>query len=258
MQGRFFSKEIASDSQAVVITEALAKEWGVKELSGQRMNISINGYTPFNIIGVIKDFHYESFHEKIRPLEMVMIPGLADWSEQYISIRMNTKKIMETMKDIEDTWSQILPGIPFEYTFMDDLYNEMYKNEERTGDVFTIFSILALFIACLGLIGLTSFTLEQRVKEIGVRKVLGASIQLLVVKLSSEFTWWIVFANLIAWPVAYIILNEWLSNFAYRIDIQLWMFLAAGIGALFISLLTVSVQSFKAASRNPVDSLKCE
>lgn len=257
-KGRFFTKEIASDSQAVVITETMAKLWGVEEINGSRMNISIRGFTPFNIIGIIKDFHYESFHEEIRPLEMVMIPGLADWNESYISIRLNTKNVLQSVEMIEDTWSSLLPGIPFDYSFMDDIYNQQYNNEKRTSDVFSIFTILALFVACLGLVGLTSFALEQRTKEIGVRKVLGASIEGLVAKLSGEFTRWVIVANLISWPLAYFIMDAWLASFAYRIDLELWMFLVSGLSALAISLITVSLQSVRAATRNPVNSLKYE
>jgi len=258
LKGRFFSRKIASDSQAVVLNESMANLWGVEEIDGSRMNISIKGFSPFNIIGIIKDFHYESFHEKIRPLEMVMIPGLASWSESYISVRLDTRNTLASIKTIEETWSSLLPGIPFDYTFMDDIYSEQYNNEKRTGNVFSVFTFLALFVACLGLVGLTSFTLEQRTKEIGVRKVLGASVQGLVAKLSGEFTKWVIVANLISWPLAYFIMDSWLSNFAYRIEIEWWMFVVAGFGALLISLITVSLQSIKAARKNPVNSLKYE
>ncbi|MGD8777524.1 MAG: ABC transporter permease [Ignavibacteria bacterium] len=260
-QGRFFSKDIPIDAQAVVINETMAAELDITEIGSNRLFIwagNDKGTLPFRLIGIIKDFHYESFHEKIKPMEFIMIPGAADWNEYYLSIRLNTADIRESVDAIADTWEELLPGIPFEYTFMDNIYDDLYKNEKRTGDVFGLFTFFALFVSCLGLIGLTSFVIEMRTKEIGIRKVLGASVNGLVVKLSSEFTKWVVAANLIAWPLAYYMMNQWLDNFAHRIEIKLWMFLVAGLLAFLISVITVSVQSLKAAVRNPLDTLKYE
>src|SRR5690606_7014575 len=155
-------------------------------------------------------------------------------------------------------WKKFVPGKPFEYFYLDEDFNKLYQSERKTGQIFTSFSILAIFIACLGLFGLTAFTVERRIKEIGIRKVLGASISTIVFLISKEFLKWVLLANLIAWPVAYYFMNEWLQNFAYREDISFWVFIISGILALLIALLTVSSQTFKAATANPVKSLRYE
>lgn len=155
-------------------------------------------------------------------------------------------------------WKTLSPDYPFEYHFLDESYEQLYESERKTGTIFNFFSLVALFIACLGLYGLASFSAEQRTKEIGVRKVLGASVAEVVFLLSKEFTKWVLMANIIAWPVAYYFMNKWLEDFAYRIDITLWVFVLSGGIALLIALVTVSYQAIKAALANPVESLRYE
>jgi putative ABC transport system permease protein len=156
-----------------------------------------------------------------------------------LAIRINPEQTRETIDSIEKTWQAILPNNPFIFTFLDEDYNNLYENEVYTGRVYAAFSLLSIFIACLGLFGLASFTAEKRTKEIGIRKVLGASVSGLVLLVSKEFTKWIILANIVAWPIAYLAMNNWLQNFAYRINIGLWIFLLAGALALVIALLTV-------------------
>jgi len=222
--------------------------WSGRELGNQL----------YQIIGIVKDFHYESFHETVKPMVMVMLPGLAQWSEDYLSIKLVTDDIPATIRSIENTWKEILPKVPLEYSFMDSIYDDLYRNEQRTGKIFGIFTFFALLVACMGLIGLTSFVTEQKRKEIGIRKVLGASLNGLVLSLCGEFTRWVLLANLIAWPLAYFWMTSWLQDFAYRVDLKAGSFVMAAFLALLISVLTVSVQSIRAASANPVDSLNYE
>ncbi len=208
----------------------------------------------YTIVGVLKDFHYESLHQQIRPLAIFLNSG----QTAYLPVRIRPNDISKTISFIEDQWKKIVPGKPFEYFFLDEDFNKLYQSEQKTGQIFTTFSVLAIFIACLGLFGLTAFTVERRIKEIGIRKVLGASISTIVFLISKEFLKWVLIANLIAWPVAYYFMNNWLENFAYKTDITLWVFIFSGIIALIIALLTVSSQTIKAATANPVKSLRYE
>jgi putative ABC transport system permease protein len=259
VEGRFFSKDIPTDEQAIILNESKARELGVDNLLNKRISMWMGeGNEWFHIIGIAKDFHYESFHEPVKPLAMVMLHGTCPWPEAYLSVRIHADNVPETMTYIRKTWDEIMTGTPFEFSFLDTIYNDQYRNEERTGRVFTIFTFFALFVACLGLLGLASFASEQRTKEIGIRKVLGASIPGIVLMMSREFTRWVLLANIVAWPIAYYTMHRWLQSFAYRSDMGWSVFILSGFIALLIALLTVSLQSIKAATANPVDSLRYE
>ncbi|MDH4272461.1 MAG: hypothetical protein OEW18_10870, partial [Candidatus Aminicenantes bacterium] len=203
-------------------------------------------------------FHYESFHEPIKPLVMVMLYGTVPWEEAYLSVRVRTAEMPKTLAEIRRTWESVMPGTPFNYSFLDSLYEAQYQNEERTGRVFAIFTLLAIFVACIGLLGLASFAVEQRTKEIGIRKVLGASVQGLVLLLSSEFARWVALANLIAWPLAYYLMTRWLRSFAYRTGIGLLPFLFSALIVLGVAALTVGYHAVRSAVAKPVDSLRYE
>jgi putative ABC transport system permease protein len=206
------------------------------------------------ILGVIKNFNYKSLHSEIESLIMIMDPR----GYRYGSIRISPENVEGTIAHLENTWNEFSAGFPFDYTFLDERIDNLYRSEQRVGTVFNYFTLLVLFIACLGLIGLASFTAEQRTKEIGIRKVLGASVSSILILLSKEFAKWVLLANMIAWPTALLIMNKWLESFAYRTSIGvLTFFLAAGL-ALAIALITVSYQCIRAALANPVDSLKYE
>lgn len=260
VEGRFFSEKIPTDEQAVILNESMAHKLAENDLLSKRMKIWVGGegQEPFNIIGIIRDFHYESFHETIKPLVIVKLNGLTPWPEAYLSIRVRTGNIRETLKTIREAWETVLPGTPFEYTFLDSIYNAQYWNEVRTGQVFTIFTLFAIFVACLGLLGLASFAVEQRTKEIGIRKVLGATAKRLIMLLSGEFVRWIVLANLIAWPLAFWIMSRWLRNFVYRTEIGIWPFVFSTLIMLGVTVLTVGYHSVKAVLANPVKSLRYE
>jgi putative ABC transport system permease protein len=208
---------------------------------------------PYTVIGVVRDFHFESLHEKIRGHLMKMSGQV-----NRISVKLRPGSISETLQSIENIWRNLEPSHPFPFVFLDESFDRLYRSEQRMGQIFISFTVMAIFISCLGLFGLASFTADQRTKEIGIRKVLGASVSNVVVLLSRDFTKWVILANGIAWPVAYLVMNKWLQNFAYRISLAVWMFILSGFIALIIAILTVSTKAAKAAMANPVDSLRYE
>jgi putative ABC transport system permease protein len=253
--GRFFSRDNKADSSSIVLNENAVKLMEIKDPIGKRVGLpNPGGVLFFTIIGVLKDFHYESLHQRIRPLAIVLNSG----QTAYLPIRLRPADISGTISLIEDEWKKFVPGKPFEYFFLDEDFNKLYQSEMKTGQIFTSFSVLAILIACLGLLGLTIFTVERRIKEIGIRKVLGASISTIVFLISKEFLKWVLIANLIAWPIAYYFMNKWLENFAYRAEMNVWIFFLSAFIALLIALLTVSSQTIKAATANPVKSLRYE
>ncbi len=257
--GRFFEEGREADSQAVVINEAAVRAIGFEDAIGQK--ISALGATAdqaqaFSIIGVMKDFHFQSLHNEIRPL--IVVNYGAEGFGRYVSVRIRTEDIRETLGYIEKTWHQFALNQAFEYQFFDDHFANIYRAEERTRQIFFAFAILAIIIASLGLFGLSAFVAEQRTKEIGIRKTLGASVAGIIVLLSRQFTKWVVVANLIAWPLAYYFMNRWLQKFVYRAGISLWPFVWSFCLVLFVALLTMSYQTLRAATANPVNSLKYE
>jgi len=256
-QGRFFSVEYPSDTAAIVVNEALTKSFGVKHIIGKYLVFpgDVQTFT-YQIIGVVKNFNYESLHKEIRPLAIRLYPERG--FGQFVSVRIAPNNYQSTISFLQNTWRKYAGNEAFEYNFLDKDLANLYLNEQRTSNIATIFSVLAIFIACLGLLGLAAFVTEQRTKEIGIRKSLGASVPEIVILLSKEFTKWVLVANAIAWPLAYFIMNYWLMNFAYRITITPWVFIISGIIALLIALLTVSIHAIRAATANPILSLRYE
>ena len=258
VKGRNFSKDFKTDSTGIILNESAAKLLGFADPLNKTlyyMNNFNNGkdLTAFHIVGVVKDFNFSSLHEMVTPLALI-------YHEQNgsISFRMNTTNSQGLVAGIESKWKTMASGQPFNYSFMDDDFNNTYKAEQRTGKIFISFAALAIFIACLGLFGLVTYAAEQRTKEIGIRKVLGASVNTIVGMLSKDFLKLIIIAAFIAFPVAWWAMNSWLKNFAYRINITWWVFAIAGLTALLIALITVCFQAIKAAIANPVKSLRSE
>jgi putative ABC transport system permease protein len=254
-EGRNFSQEYGTDSSAVILNETAVKQFGYNNPVGKKIyTVKMNG-TPvgYTIIGVIQDFNFESLQQKIGPLCLQL--GNSDGT---ITLKVNAASIPNILSKAESKWKNMSSGMPFNYNFIDESFNEVYKKEKNIGIIAATFSMLAIFIACLGLFGLATFLSEQRTKEIGIRKVLGASVSSLFYMLSKEFIKWVILANLIAWPIAYYFMNRWLENYAYRIEIGWWMFALSGTIALVISMLTVSSQAIKTAVANPIDSLRYE
>ncbi len=258
IEGRDF---ISSEKYGTfILNEAAMRKFGWTSCANQKLEevypteegkvkVAVRG----DVVGVVKDFHYKSLHHKIEPL----IIRLVSWFD-YFAIRIRSDDVAGTLSFLKAQWKEIAPNKPFDYFFLDDDYDKLYRTEEQIGTLFGLFSLLAIFVACLGLFGLTSFTAQQRIKEIGIRKVLGASVSNLVLMLSKEFAVLVGLANLIAWPIAYYAMNKWLQDFAYRIDLNIWAFVLSGFLALFIALTTVSYQAWKVARTNPVDALRYE
>ncbi|MGD8535796.1 MAG: ABC transporter permease [Candidatus Aminicenantes bacterium] len=252
-QGRSFSKDFPTDAaDAFILNETGARLTGMKDPIGKKFTLW-NRSGP--IIGVVKDYHFKSLHAKIEPLVLRMFHK--SWN-RYVIMRIRSEKITETLKSVEDAYKKFHPGYPFEFQFLDEALNALYSSEKRTGTVFQYFMFLAIFISCLGLFGLASFMADLRTKEIGIRKVLGASISGIFLMLLKEFVKWVLLASAISWPLAYYAMDRWLKNFAYRTDIALWIFLISGILGLAAAFATVSYQSLKASVANPVDSLRYE
>ena len=252
IEGRDFSRDFATDSSALILNEAAVKLTGLKNIVGQTITWNKKPYT---VVGVIKDMVMESPYEPVKPTIFTMNPG---WVS-IITVRIKPSQSMQAaLAKIETVFKKYNPGSPFEYKFTDEDYAKKFSDEERIGNLSTFFAVLAIFISCLGLFGLASFVAEQRTKEIGVRKVLGATVFMLWRMLSKEFVVLVIISSLIAIPLAWYFLHEWLQKYEYRTDISGWIFLAAGLGALVITLLTVSFQAIKAAIANPVKSLRSE
>jgi putative ABC transport system permease protein len=254
-QGRNFSKDFPTDSSAVILNETAVKLLGFKEPLKEVLYRPWRDDRPkaYHVVGVVKDFTFSSLHDKVGPL-------IAEYTENTgsISLRVNMAKISSIIAQIESKWKSMAPAQPFSYSFMDDDFNNIYMSDQKTGKLFMTFAVLAIFIACLGLLGLVAYAAEQRTKEIGIRKVLGAGVNSIVAMLSKDFAKLVLIAAFIAFPVAWWGMNKWLQSFAYRISIEWWVFVAAGLGALLISLFTISFQAIKAAVANPVKSLRTE
>jgi len=254
--GRNFSLSFPTDTfEAFILNETAVNQLGWQE-NPVGKEINMGNFKNGRVIGVVKDFHIKSLHQKIEPL-LIHIDFNPDVLH-YFLIRTYPDNIEKTLDLLEEKWKLIYSNDPFIYSFLDDDFDNLYKTEKQRSKVLAAFSILAIFIACLGLLGLASFTAEQRTKEIGIRKAMGSSSYKIVVLLSTEFIKWILIANLIAWPVAWIAMNNWLENFAYRTALSWWIFFAAAALALVVAILTVSYQSVKAANANPVNSLRYE
>jgi putative ABC transport system permease protein len=256
--GRFFSKEFPSDSYAAVLNEQAVEQIGWDDPINKKINNWLPQRGDFTVIGVIKNYHYESLHQAIRPQVLLLSGGYHKDPETLVSVRLNTKDISGTVSYIQKIWKDFAHSVPFEYSFLDEDYDSLYMSERQTRKLFSTFTFIAILIACLGIFGLASFTAERHTREIGIRKVLGASVSGITMNLSKKFTTWVLLANLIAWPAAYYFMNKWLANFAYRISLNIWTFILSGLIAFTIALLSVSYQSIKAATANPVDSLRHE
>jgi len=255
VKGRSFSREFGSDSTAMIINETAAKFFNFKDPVGKKIYTydNDNKLISFNVIGVVKNFNFESLRQSIGPLCMVLgrSTGLA-------SFKVNTTNIKGLIGEIENRWKSMAPGMPFSYRFLDESFDEMYRAEQRVGKVAITFAILAIIIACLGLFGLVTYAAEQRIKEIGIRKVLGASVRGIVQLLSKDFLLLVLIAFIIAAPVSWYFMRKWLEDFSYRVNIEWWVFVLAGSIALLIALVTICFQAVKAALANAVKNLRTE
>jgi len=256
--GRNFSRDFPNDTARAILNESAVAQFGFDEPLGEY--ISTYGGSQQNptsltyqVVGVVKNFHYTSLRDKIDPLVFTL-----GERRGYISFKVEAQNVDETIDHLEAKWDEFAPGQPFAYSLLDERFNELYESEQRIGDIATFFAVLSIFIACLGLYGLASFTAEQRTKEIGIRKVLGASITSIIGLLSKEFLKLVAISFILAAPLAYFFMNEWLSDFEYRTTLKWQTFVLAGVISVSIAWLTMSSQSYLAARINPAKSLKDE
>jgi hypothetical protein len=252
LEGRNFFKEISTDANtAYIINETGSDVLGYESAIGKKLSL---WDTEGTIIGVVRDFHINSLHEKIEPLIIKVNPR---WNS-LVFVKIGSNNIRGVIANIEEIYQRMNPDYPFQFHFLDAEYDDIYLSEKRTGKLFQYFSILAIFISCLGLFGLSSFMAEQRTKEIGIRKVLGAKVYVIMLQLLRDFTKCVLIANVIAWPIGYYAMKQWLKNFAYQTDFNWSIFLLSGVITLFIAVATVGFKSIRAAIANPVDSLRHE
>ncbi len=252
VDGRFFSKDLKTDENATaLINEAAVRDFGVEDPC--RLNIRVPGGKA-KVVGIIKDFNYKSLHNKIEPLVIIYLPGQG----QFVNLKISGTNIPGTLEKVSTVWNELAPGFPFSYHFLDQDFEQLYKKDDQMAKAVTLFSLIAIAIAALGILGLSIFMGEVRIKEIGIRKINGAKISEVMVMLNKDFMKWIAIAFVIATPMAWFATHKWLEGFAYKTTLSWWIFALAGLLALGIALLTVSLQSWRAAARNPVESLRYE
>ncbi len=254
--GRNFSGSTQADSSAVILNETAVKQLGIKgDVIGTQINRGDDEVPDYyTVIGVINDFHFSSFHEPIKPFGFFLIEPRVNT----LFVKINGDNLTESVSGIQKTWNALIPGRPFEFTFQDEQFAKLYAGEVKFQKLFSNFTFVAILIACLGLFGLSAYTAQQRIKEIGIRKVLGASVFGVTRLLSSEFLKLVLLSVAVSIPIAWYTMNEWLQNFAYHVELSAWMFVVSGLVAVFIALFTVSFQSIRAALANPVNSLRNE
>jgi putative ABC transport system permease protein len=251
IEGRDFAKDMKSESSTVIINKTMAEQMNLKNPIGQQIT---NGWQHATVIGVVEDFNFETMKQTVGPLCLTTNNNTAT----IISVKINSADAKNTIAAVAAAWKSFVPSQPFRYTFLDESFTNMYADVKRVGSIFNSFAVLAIIIACLGLFALSAFMAEQRNKEIGIRKVLGASVSSITAMLSRDFIKLVAIAIVIASPFAWWAMNKWLQDFAYKIDISWWMIAAAGFTAIVIALVTVSFQSVKAALMNPTKSLRSE
>jgi putative ABC transport system permease protein len=256
-EGRFFSQDFPADTSAIVINEETVHYFGLTNPLGKHIYIPYRE-KDFQIIGVIKNIHYKSLHKKVKRMGLVLPKTVFSDHDRYIFARVKSENISETLDYMKKAWDSLSSGLPFEYSFLDEELEGLYNQEINTGKIVASFSSLAILISCLGIFGLAAFLAEQRTREIGIRKILGAKLSDVIVLLIKDFMKWIFIANLVVWPVGFFIMNRWLENFAYRINIGIEVFLLTGGLAVSIAIMTISYQVTKAATANPADSLRYE
>jgi putative ABC transport system permease protein len=254
VDGRSFRRESLADINNYVINEEAARYMGMENPVGQRLRFWGNDGT---IIGVVKNYHHVPLHREIMPHVFTINPRNFR-ALKYVFIKIKPGNIPDTLRYIKETSESYAPDYPYEYSFLDQGIGNLYQAEQKLGRIFGYFAFVAIFVSCLGIFGLASFTAEKKTKEIGIRKVLGATISSIVILLSKEFSRWILLANIIAWPVGWYAMHKWLENFAYRTSLNPWLFILAGVLSFFIAALPIGYQSVKAAIADPVDSLRYE
>jgi len=262
--GRFFSKGFGTDSLAIVLNEKAVSEFGLTNPIGARLTTTDGNFNApdgspymYTVVGVVKDFHFQSLHQKITPL-IFLNSAKVGGGANLVAVRISADHFQSALSQMEAKWKDFVPDRPFHFTFLDQTLAEQYLSEKTMQRIFTTFSSVAIFIACMGLLGLVAYTTQQRTREISIRKVLGASSGSIVTMLSKDFLRLIIIAAFISFPLAWWGMHQWLQDFAYRINIQWWVFAIAAVTAVLIAFFTISFQSIKAALANPVNNLRSE
>jgi putative ABC transport system permease protein len=264
--GRFLSRSFPTDSLAVVLNERAVSALGLKEtVVGTRLTTTDQFLSPrpadspyiYTVVGVVKDFHFQTLHQAIAPLVFTSSARFHDVSG-ITSVRIKGDNFATAIKSIEIAWHKFVPEKPFHYTFLDQNLAAQYKAEQTMQRVFTVFSVLAIFIACIGLLGLAAYATQQRIREISIRKILGASAGNIIGMLSKDFLKLVTLSAFVAFPLAWIAMHSWLQGFAYRVGLSWWIFILAWLISLFITMLTISFQAIRAAHTNPVTTLRAE
>ena len=251
LEGRFFSRDFPSDSTGMVLNETAVATLGLTDPIGTKINFT---RAQRSVIGVVKDFHFNSLHTDIAPMAIIM----PFTNTELILVKVAPGNISELLTSLENDWNTVVGSAPFDVTFLNDGIQQMYDQEQKLASLINSFSGLAVVLACMGLYGLVAFSVQSRLKEVGIRKVLGAAVFEILLVLSRKFILLIAIANLIAWPLIYYIANWWLDNFAYRIDLPWWLYVGSGIVLLLIAMATISQQTIQAANTNPVKVLRNE
>jgi ABC-type antimicrobial peptide transport system permease subunit len=255
LDGRDFSKDFPADlASAYILNESTLRSLGWEYGVGKRFMVERGGFKMGSVVGTMKDFHFASLHHKIKPLALVLYPK----GGNHFSLKIAPVNVSKTLDYIEKTFKEFAPYAPYRYSFMDEEVEEMYEAERRFVTLINTFSVLAIFIACLGLLGLASFSISRRTKEIGIRKILGASVPKIFLLVTKDFTNLVAVASIIAWPVGYFAMKKWLENFAFRVSVGWWIFILSALLALFIAWLTITYHAVIAARKNPVDTLRYE
>ncbi|MBN2265396.1 MAG: ABC transporter permease, partial [Candidatus Aminicenantes bacterium] len=256
-EGRFMSREHPSDVDAVVINGKAKEYFGLPDPIGRKVRIWWTK-KDLTVIGVIDDFHFESLHRDVRPMGYILPEAVNSNRRPYLLAKVRSNRTTEVLSHIERSWAAVSAGLPFEFSFLDDRIDGLYQNDNRAGRIVSLFAGLAIFVSCLGLFGLAAFVTEQRTKEVGIRKILGARLSSVLWLHTGQFVKWVAVANLIAWPMAYWLMGRWLRGFAMRTSLDAGIFLLSGLAALGVAVLTVSYQVLRAAAANPADALRYE
>ncbi len=252
VDGRFFTKDLKTDENATaLINEAAVRDFGVED--PYKLSIRVPGGKA-KVVGIVKDFNYKSLHNKIEPLVIIYLPRQG----QFVNLKLTGNNITATLEKVSTVWNELAPGFPFSYHFLDQDFEQLYHKDEQMAKAITLFSLIAIAIAALGILGLSIFMGESRIKEIGIRKINGAKISEVMLMLNKDLIKWVIIAFIISSPIAFFVMHKWLENFAYKTELSWWIFTLAGLLALGIALLTVSWQSWRAATRNPVETLRYE
>ena len=252
--GRNFSKDFPTDEKGVLLNESAAKLLGFEDFNKAINEKFFSAGDTVTLVGIVNNYHHQGLQKAIDPMIFRLRPN----ARQAYSLKIKTSNVPATIASVQKTWNKFFPADPFNYYFLDDLFDQQYKADQSFGKIFGLFAFLAIIIACFGLLGLSAYNVLQRTKEIGIRKVLGASVQNVLYILSKDFITLVLIAFVIAVPVTWFIMHNWLQDFAYRINIQMWVFAIAGVLAILIALLTIGIQALKAAVANPVKSLRTE